>query len=68
MGAWTFKAGYVGVSSSLAGKNANKFGLGVQYDLSKRTNIYSNIGDAGGDRVSGTQGDMRFDIGVTHKF
>ena len=68
MGAWTFKAGYVAVSSSLAGQNANKFGLGVQYDLSKRTNIYSNIGDAGGDRVTGTQGDTRFDIGVTHKF
>jgi predicted porin len=68
MGAWTFKAGYVWVSSSLSNKDVNKFGLGVQYDLSKRTNLYSNIGKAGGDRPTGNQDDMKFDLGVTHRF
>jgi predicted porin len=42
----------------------------VQYDLSKRTSLYSNIGQAGGDRADSVKGgdDFQFDIGVTHRF
>jgi predicted porin len=67
-GAFIGKVGWVFVSSSLPNKDASKFGLGGEYLMSKRTSLYSNVGKASGDRVTGTAGDTRFDIGVTHKF
>ena len=68
MGAFTWKVGYLGVSSDASNGDGYKLGGGVQYDLSKRTSLYSNIGQAGGDRPTGTQEDFLFDIGVTHRF
>jgi predicted porin len=69
MGAFTWKIGYVDLSSSKAGGDAYKFGLGGEYALSKRTSLYSNIGQAGGDRPNNTTAeDLRFDIGITHRF
>jgi predicted porin len=68
MGAITWKVGYVNVSSDKVNGDANKFGFGAEYSLSKRTSLYSNIGKASGDRVSGVQEDTKFDIGMTHRF
>jgi len=68
MGAFTWKVGYLGVSSDASNGDGYKLGGGVEYALSKRTSLYSNIGQAGGDRPTGTQEDFLFDIGVTHRF
>ena len=68
MGAFTWKVGYLGISSDVSGGDGYKLGGGVEYALSKRTSLYSNIGQAGGDRPTGTQEDFLFDIGVTHRF
>jgi predicted porin len=72
MGAVTFKAGYARASD----EDFSKFGLGLQYDLSKRTNFYTNMGKFSGDgtdlggtaAVRSINKKTRFDIGVTHAF
>lgn len=72
LGAVTLKAGFTKWSD----EDAKKFGLGLQYDLSKRTNIYTNVGKLSGDGKAGTalgllNDDARktaFDLGVTHAF
>jgi predicted porin len=72
LGALTFKAGFTKWSD----EDAKKLGLGLQYDLSKRTNIYTNVGKFSGDgTVLGSTAQARednkktkFDIGVTHAF
>lgn len=72
MGAITWKAGYTRWSD----EDASKFGLGLQYDLSKRTNLYTTVGKFSGDgTVLGATPTARdnnkktkFDIGVTHAF
>ena len=77
VGAVTFKAGYTKWSD----EDVSKFGLGLQYDLSKRTNIYTNMGKFSGDgngigtndlgttaAIRDTNKKTRFDIGVTHAF
>ena len=68
VGAFIFKAGYVWGTSDQPNKDANKFGLGAEYLLSKRTSLYSNIGKASGDRAVGALGDSKFDLGITHRF
>jgi predicted porin len=70
MGAFTWKVGYLGVSSDKANGDGYKLGGGVEYALSKRTSLYSNIGQAGGDRDDSVKGgdDFLFDVGVTHRF
>jgi predicted porin len=68
MGAITWRVGYVNLSSDRSNGDGYKMGLGATYDLSKRTQLYSTIGQAGGDRPQGVQEDLRFDIGVTHRF
>ncbi len=59
------------------GRDASKFGFGGDYNLSKRTNLYSDIGKWSGDRVvpatGATAGNtaaqkLQFDFGVTHRF
>ncbi len=75
LGAVTLKAGYTRWSD----EETKKFGLGLQYDLSKRTNLYTNVGKfsgdgaqfftAGGTQVANPDGTKtRFDVGVTHAF
>jgi predicted porin len=64
MGAVTFKAGYTKWSD----EDTTKLGLGLQYDLSKRTNLYTNMGKVGGDAPSSTAKKTTFDVGVTHAF
>jgi predicted porin len=50
LGAVTFKAGFTKWSD----EEVKKLGLGLQYDLSKRTNLYTNIGKISGDGASST--------------
>jgi predicted porin len=64
MGAVTFKAGY----TSWSDEEVKKLGVGLQYDLSKRTNLYTNIGKISGDGASSTAKKTMFDVGVTHAF
>jgi predicted porin len=64
MGAVTFKAGY----TSWSDEEIKKLGLGLQYDLSKRTNLYTNMGKISGDGASSTLKKTQFDLGVTHSF
>jgi predicted porin len=80
-GAITGKVGYLiynsdrntcsGTGSALGGTkacDAKKFGLGGEYNFSKRTAIYSDISKASGDRLSDAQRKGQFDIGLRHKF
>jgi predicted porin len=70
LGAVTLKAGYTRWSD----EDVKKLGVGAQYDLSKRTNLYTDIGKVSGDgntkfgAVSSAAKKMTFDIGVTHAF
>jgi predicted porin len=64
MGAVTFKVGYTNWSD----EEVKKFGLGLQYDLSKRTNLYTNMGKVSGDGATSAAKKTTFDVGVTHAF
>ena len=64
LGAVTLKAGFTKWSD----ENIKKFGLGAQYDLSKRTNIYTDVGKLSGNGVSSAARKATFDLGVTHAF
>jgi predicted porin len=64
LGAVTFKAGY----TSWSDEEIRKLGVGLQYDLSKRTNLYTNVGKISGDNASSTAKKTMFDVGVTHAF
>jgi len=77
MGAATIRVGYSGWNGSGAvGKQDDtKFGLGVKYDLSKRTFIYSNIAQQTRKNFTSTAAAGRdntsvqlFDLGVGHSF
>jgi predicted porin len=63
-GAATLKAGYRN-SSDLEQK---KIGLGLDYNLSKRTIVYTDVAKQSGDGYSDTSKKARFDVGVWHKF
>jgi predicted porin len=72
LGAVTFKAGYTKWSD----EDVKKLGVGLQYDLSKRTNLYTDVGKLSGDgtilgATPAARSDnkkAKFDIGVTHAF
>ena len=68
LGPVTILAGYLRANSDLAGRDASKVGVGAEYSLSKRTNLYSNIGKSSGDRLSDAAKKAQFDVGVTHRF
>jgi predicted porin len=77
MGAATIRVGYSGWNGSgaVGQKDDTKFGLGVKYDLSKRTFIYSNIARQTRKNLTGTAAAGRdntsvqlFDLGVGHSF
>lgn len=68
MGSTELRAGYARVNSNLANRDGSKFGLGAYYHLSKRTNLYTSMGKASGDRFTTTQKKTNFDVGVTHRF
>ncbi len=68
MGPVEIRAGYVRVDSNLANRDGSKFGFGGNYNLSKRTNLYSTIGKSSGNRFTVGQKKAAFDLGVTHRF
>jgi predicted porin len=80
-GKFDFKATYGQVDDNHNSKaDANKFGLGVNYNLSKRTNIYADYGRIGNDRNAayavsylgnsggGGYGVSGFNLGLAHNF
>lgn len=64
MGAATFKAGYRNNSDA----EQKKFGLGVDYNLSKRTIVYADVAKQSGDGYSTAAKKSQFDVGIWHKF
>ena len=69
------RAGYVRTDSNIAGRDGSKFGVGGDYNLSKRTNLYATVGKSSGARfapgaisTSVNQRKAAFDLGVTHRF
>jgi predicted porin len=63
-GAATFKAGYRN-NSDLEQK---KIGLGLDYNLSKRTIVYADVAKQSGDGYTSDAKKTQFDVGVWHKF
>ena len=76
MGAATIRTGYSQWNGNGAEgqKDDNKFGLGVKYDLSKRTFIYTDVATQTRKNNTGTRPDRdntkvtSFDLGVAHSF
>lgn len=73
LGAATVKAGYrriVNDFGSAGGdsQTQNKVGLGLDYALSKRTFLYSDLAKQSGDGFSDAQRKLMFDVGISHKF
>ena len=68
VGPMVYKVGYLNYNSNLSGKDAHKFGLGGEYNLSKRTLIYSDIGKSTGNRLSTAAAKSQFDLGLRHSF
>jgi predicted porin len=76
MGAATLRAGYsVWNGNGAEGqKDDNKLGLGVKYDLSKRTYVYTDVASQTRKNNTGTRADRdstkvtSFDLGVAHSF
>ena len=79
LGAATILVGYARVSGDVVGAVRtdadNKFALGVNYALSKRTSIYSDIAGITnnkvlGNGVLGSKGarSTQFDVGIAHSF
>lgn len=68
-GAFTAKAGYRSMDrSDVAGKN-EKFALGLDYALSKRTTIYTDVSKTKGlDGTTAAGRKPQADLGVAHKF
>ena len=68
LGPVLIRTGYVRFNSDQALKDASKFGFGGDYNLSKRTYLYANVGKSSGDRLTTAAKKAQFDLGVTHKF
>jgi predicted porin len=64
MGAANFKVGY----TSWKDEEIKKFGIGLDYFLSKRTRLYTDLGKLSGDAPTDTQKKTKFDVGVQHRF
>jgi predicted porin len=64
MGAATVKLGYRNNSDL----NQKKMGAGLDYSLSKRTIVYTDVAKQSGSGFSATAKKAMFDVGVWHKF
>lgn len=64
IGAAVLKAGYMNRSD----ENQKKVGLGMDYRLSKRTLIYSDVGKQSGSGYTALQRKAMFDVGIRHTF
>jgi predicted porin len=58
-------ASYGSLSPTAANRDSSMIGAGVQYDLSKRTLLYFNVGSAEQDTFTRT---TAFDLGIKHTF
>lgn len=63
-GAATGKIGYLKRKE----QQIKKFGIGLDYSLSKRTFLYTDAGKFSGNGVSAIGKKTQFDVGVSHKF
>jgi predicted porin len=71
-GQWVWKAGYTKWSD----EDVKKFAFGGEYVLSKRTNLYADVGKLSGDGLAGTPAGALsdanrktfFDLGIVHRF
>lgn len=61
------KAGYLTVKPSV-GASQKKLGLGADYNLSKRTQLYVDMGKRSGDALTVNNKKTQFDVGIYHKF
>ena len=66
VGVAVIKAGYL----RFVDEQARKIGVGVDYNLSKRTNLYSDLGKMSGDNPALTEDNKktRLDVGIWHRF
>ncbi len=64
VGAATLKAGYRSNSDA----KQKKLGAGVDYNLSKRTVVYTDVAKLSGDGHTTAEKKARFDVGLWHKF
>lgn len=63
-GAAVAKIGYTNWSD----ENTKKLGLGLDYNLSKRTTLYTDIGKLSGSGASTAAKKAQFDVGIWHRF
>ena len=61
VGAATIKAGYARINNPTPIADSNKLGLGMDYALSKRTKLFTNLGKVKGQSTA-------LDMGVQHNF
>jgi predicted porin len=52
LGPVVLRTGFLKIKSDFANRDASKFGLGADYNLSKRTNLYTTIGKLSGNRFA----------------
>lgn len=64
VGAAVIKVGY----TRWKDEEIRKLGVGVDYNLSKRTSLYSDLGKVGGDAATDAAKKVMFDVGLRHKF
>ena len=71
VGVGRIMAGYARIDPSGTGgarSTHSKFGIGGEYNLSKRTLIYSDIGKRSGSGLASSATNAMFDLGVRHAF
>lgn len=66
LGVVTAKAGYFSAKAEGTGIETRKLGIGGEYNLSKRTYLYSGYGRTKVDGVATTT--TGFDVGINHRF
>ncbi len=65
LGNGVLKAMYFNLDSDINSRDRSKFGLGYNYSLSKRTNLYADIGQA---KQEGLTSNRAYALGVKHTF
>lgn len=69
MGSHLFKVGYAEADrDNASGTEHKKFGIGYQYNLSKRTFLYTNYAHDSGSLYSGSSEKDGYDFGIRHSF
>jgi len=68
MGAATVKVGFAKWKDDSIGQDSKKFALGLDYALSKRTIVYTDVAKISGDGPTDAQKKAQFDVGIWHRF